>query len=747
MPQDNKQKTKVYKDKKEFDEANQAYNDSLFLYNASKNNFDFLNSKKAALKNEGVIKQKGHILTENDYSKKNFRFVNSLLPPLPDDFDNPTYKKNLQQEIQYPEPSERYDALLKRKVNSFDFKKLKLNNPELRINPVNKDFITPINYNLFRFNGKLDYGTGELNTSRSTKSLNGKVTYDSGVVVNKDTRKKNTWDMTDEGIGIPMFKKPVVKPVYQNEKISIKENVPVAQEPNKPKLEAIKPLGIKPINTFIQPKLAGNIVVPEIPKSNPVVQNYTAAKQLEKMKKPTGYVNQGNNTGRQEFQQGGQLGSTLGSIGGMALGSIIAPGVGTTIGGMLGGKAGNFVQNQFMEGGPLSQVPENNKLVDIKGNPHSKGGVTLANGKDEVQGKETIVKYKDSNGQKQSFVLSNDIMYNKIQSLADKSRANAKKYFRDNDPIDAKARELGDKELIEKNLTALNDNNMNYNSFMMYGGKLKKKYILGGGLNLNHPMSDDRENIELRKKYEGLTTIPSKGLTNINNDLQIAGKIQAIPDIPKTPNISNYENPLSNKPNYGNIIPQLAGDVFNIAQGLKGGDPVDFQRVNPYLASPKSAVASMNNTTSTLFNSAKNAIRNSATSSGEYLAQMNSLAGAASLKRGVGIAGIKAEYDKMNTGIMNQTSFQNAGIQMQEADARQRETDAARSTVSKGLSDLGSKIGSINNEKSSRNNQKDLVSLMSKNGYKLTRDANGELGFEKNGTYTPWEVAIQSVFK
>lgn len=36
---------------------------------------------------------------------------------------------------------------------------------------------------------------------------------------------------------------------------------------------------------------------------------------------------------------------------------------------------------------------------------------------------------------------------------------------------------------------------------------------------------------------------------------------------------------------------------------------------------------------------------------------------------------------------------------------------------------------------------------MSKNGYKLTRDANGELGFEKNGTYTPWEVAIQPVFK
>jgi len=454
-----------------------------------------------------------------------------------------------------------------------------------------------------------------------------------------------------------------------------------------------------------------------------------------------------------KYQQGGELGSTLGSIGGMALGSFIAPGIGTSIGGMLGSKAGNFVQNQFMNGG---------KLIQAKGLEHSEGGIQLSNN-NEIENGETIIN---------DFVFSNNLPYNKKQTFANKSKSIDKKYFRDNDKIDAMGKKLeleklsNQQENMKKSLM-LSDITNKY----MCGGKLKKKYAKGGYLNNfdpNNPLSDTRANALLMNDLRfNNAMVPDNGVINLDGSTEPifsnptvssgSGLIQPTfnnnnnintPNIPITSNVTDNQsiNPISNKPNYGNIIPQLAGDAYNILQGVKGGDPVDFQRVNPYLANPNPAITGFNNTTSTTFNNAKNAIRNSATSSGEYLAQMNSLTGKEGITRGMGRAGIKSDYNKINTGIVNQTGSQNAGIQMQEAIARQQETDAARSAVSKGLSDMSSKIGSINNEKSSRNNQKDLVSLMSRNGYKLTRDGNGEMIWEKNGTYVPYEVGIKSVF-
>jgi hypothetical protein len=76
---------------------------------------------------------------------------------------------------------------------------------------------------------------------------------------------------------------------------------------NKPKLEPIKPLGIKPMGTSLKPKLAGNVTVPEIPSSKNNIQNYTESKALQIQGKPSGYINKGDNTGRQEFRKGGQF--------------------------------------------------------------------------------------------------------------------------------------------------------------------------------------------------------------------------------------------------------------------------------------------------------------------------------------------------------------------------------------------------------------------------------------------------------
>lgn len=725
MPE-NKQKPKVYKDKKEFDKANQAYNDSLKLFNSYKDvknklktkkytnsetyNSDWANSLRSFLGSDDVnkyIDKKGVKKFKNDFysiDDLDRGVINTEIPP----------------------------QLFHTKIKPIGKEAYQDSNSYLGNAPSN--YITSIpgvsadrkqifNYSNVKPTTKPIYQPDE--QVKITKSIPQDKPQNPPKGYNKKFPPIYVTDPKDSRIGF-----------YTEAGNQYLYKAPEIQRAVKPKLEAIKPIGYKPMNTFIEPKLVGGIQpLVEMPKSTTVIQNYTGAKYLEKMKKPTGYVNQGDKQGIQEFQNGGQLGSTLGSIGGMALGSIIAPGIGTTIGGMLGGKAGNFVQNQFENGG---------KLIHAKGLEHSEGGIQLSNN-NEIENGETVIN---------DFVFSNNLLYNKKQTFADKSKSIDKKYFRDNDKIDAMGKKLELEQLANQQENMKKSMIMSeLSSKYINGGKLKKKYIWGGGINPNHPMSEDRATIELRKKYEGLVPMTPIGIsTNLNSEsagkvLELAGKIQEVPLI--TSNITDPKtmDVFSNKPNYGNILPQLAGDAFNITQGLKGGDDVNFQRINPYLASPKSAIASMNNATSTSFNSAKNAIRNNATSSGEYLAQMNSLAGAESLKRGFGVAGIKAEYDKINTGIMNQTSSQNAGTQMQEADARQRETDSARSAVSKGLSDMGSKIGSINNEKSARNNQKDLVSLMSKNGYKLTRDANGELGFEKNGTYVPYEIAIGSVLQ
>jgi hypothetical protein len=443
---------------------------------------------------------------------------------------------------------------------------------------------------------------------------------------------------------------------------------------------------------------------------------------------------------------------------------------------------------RFENGGPLSGLTENNKSINLKGLTHDQGGITLANGKDEVQNKEVIVKYKDENGQKQSFVLSHDIMYNKRQSLADKSRADAKKYFRDNDPIDAKARELGNKKYIELNLLALNNmklnnNNMNYNNSMMYGGILKNKYRWGGtGLKKNKfnlSRSEDRAtsmlsndlkfdtnfNAKPNFQNDNLDVLPGSDL-NINNKvfeptMAATGdtKSRTIPNLIENNNFKNYSSSPSKKINfdnlasYGNLAGQLVGDSYNVLQGLKGGDPVNFDRMNTkyQFTDPRGAMTAANRGITSAYNSAKNAVRNTTTSAGEYLANMGNLSSKEGMDRATAMANIKGQYDAGNIQGLNQTNLTkdqyNAQVQMKESDARQQEQDAARSAISRGLSDIGSKIGSFNNEKSSRNNQNNLINLMSSNGYKLITGKNGELSFEKDGKFVPYQVAIASVLQ
>jgi hypothetical protein len=254
-----------------------------------------------------------------------------------------------------------------------------------------------------------------------------------------------------------------------------------------------------------------------------------------------------------------------------------------------------------------------------------------------------------------------------------------------------------------------------------------------------------------RRKDLNLTPMPRMGITKPDDlNPKINDKMLDVPDFYHSPGKSKPK--VYDGPSYANLAAQSLGDAYNIGRGLKGPDPVDFERVKPSFmyADPKPAITAMNNATSTSFNNARNSINNSGAGRAERLTFLTQTAGQESLKRGLGEAQIKSEYDKMNTNtynsIANQAKSQNAQIQMAESEARQKEQDAARSSISTGLSGLGSKVGGFNSAKSSWNNQNDLLSLMRNKGFYPVEGKDGKMMWKKDGVNVPYEVGITSAF-
>ncbi len=490
---------------------------------------------------------------------------------------------------------------------------------------------------------------------------------------------------------------------------------------------------------------------------------------------------------------------TIGSVGlgvGLAAaGTAIAPGILTTIGGTLGSRIGGFIggfadkkvfenkmedysankssqQNtmasnipgNFNPNAPTKQF-ENGGLISFKGNTHENGGIALPDGQSEVEDGETKMG---------NFIFSNNLLYNKRQTFADKSKRIDKKYFRDNDKIDA----MGKKLELEK----LSNQQENMKQLMMMTD-LSTKYINGGRLKKIYRDGTNKYNLSRSEDYATSMMFNNKPNTTFNqndnldvlpgSDLNINKKVfeptmaaigdtksRTIPNLKENNNFKNYSStPNSKKINfdnlasYGNLAGQLVGDSYNVLQGLKGGDPVNFDRMNSkyQFTDPRGLMTAANRGITSAYNSAKNAARTTTTSAGEYLANMGNLSSKEGMDRATAMVNIKGQYDAGNIQGLNQTNLikdqYNAQIQMKESDARQQEQDAARSAVSKGLSDIGSKIGSFNNQKSARNNQNNLINLMSSNGYKLITGKNGELSFEKDGNYIPYQVAIDSVLQ
>jgi hypothetical protein len=203
---------------------------------------------------------------------------------------------------------------------------------------------------------------------------------------------------------------------------------------------------------------------------------------------------------------------------------------------------------------------------------------------------------------------------------------------------------------------------------------------------------------------------------------------------------NNY-NPVSpvdtNKPLQTSVNPlgylaSAIGPAYNIAQGLRGGDPVNFDRMTSkyQYADPKGAMAAASRGVTSAYNSAKNAARNTATSAGEYLANMGNLASKEGMDRAASLAGIKSQYDIANTQGLNQTNLTkdqfNAQVQMRESEARQQEQDAARSSISQGLNNFGQNTLGYGQDRAMNKTQNTMLPLLA-DGYEYVMDADGKV--------------------
>jgi hypothetical protein len=576
----------------------------------------------------------------------------------------------------------------------------------------------------------------------------------------------------------PYYKAPVqpyklVSPSITNKPTTPKSNNLVKPAPretlNKMPISPIKKLDTNSIQA--QPNLQTK-EIPTTPSSNIKDQRtYTASKMLGKMNKPTGYINEGMNEGRQEitkskggvvkkYVKGGMLkpmGNDMYEVKSYKKGTdkveyrpnvfidnkeiirknpdgstqILSDDLGyaKVAKNIARAKGGNITDNQFDQ---LYMNQEMSKASKGKGNKYVEGGtdkkLKLRNPMSDDRA--TLV-----SGNFDSFGVGNPkIEPMKSKSLAPMSidKVNPKPFlvsptgpknvkdFQDwldvNQPNWYKGKKFSE-----------NPDYKNY--YGTYGSNTTAAYKKYG---------NDYENMMMdqqRKKDLDLKPMPRIGQNPKQLNPELAGKIEEVPSMPTSKPLDKPGNKsLDTKVNPLGYLSTLPSAAYDIAQGLKGGDPVDFERMNTkyQFADPRGAMAAASRGVTSAYNAAKNAAKTTTTSAGEYLANMGNLASKEGMEKASALTAIKAQYDMANTQGLNQTNLAkdqyNAQVQMRESIARQEEQDAARSSISKGLAGLSQNTMSYMSDVNANKTQGRFVDLINSGKYEYVEeiDADGK---------------------
>lgn len=218
---------------------------------------------------------------------------------------------------------------------------------------------------------------------------------------------------------------------------------------------------------------------------------------------------------------------------------------------------------------------------------------------------------------------------------------------------------------------------------------------------------------------------------------QVVNQINTLPDTSVDKN--NFFGNLGDKLNQVNpyfataTAGNLLGAGYDIYRGIKGGDEVNFERINPELVDFSQARKMGIQETNRGFNTTQKAMREASQgNAGTYLSNINN----AAVMRDKGnrqMISQSIENEKnMNSQIKNQAKTQNANIQMQEAIARQQEKDIASNTLSTGLYNLGNALNTYGTDMQLKGNEPILQELIKTGNYNYVYNKNGNkpIGFE-----------------
>jgi hypothetical protein len=313
-------KKKIYTDKKEFDKANQLYNDSLNLYNKTlklkkeNNIYNFpLDTYNHLIAKKGSDDYNYTLNTYNDINTNNAR--NTKIKPVSiygvsngheyDFAGIPIYKKPTQQPILQDNSkplikpksttSNKIEPYKPKSQKDFDYRS-KMYNDSVKVNKDidawNKN--TQVIFDNVK-NKKLNYDEAlqEFNKLSSSNDMS----FLQSKVKNKNFKPKelsiqNTIDKNGESFKrIPYeFKKPVQQILpYEDDTLTKIQLKPVIQQ------------------VTVKPEVMKEIPIEQPKTNNTQVQNYTASKYLKLKGKPSGYVNMGDKKGIQEYGKGGKL--------------------------------------------------------------------------------------------------------------------------------------------------------------------------------------------------------------------------------------------------------------------------------------------------------------------------------------------------------------------------------------------------------------------------------------------------------
>ena len=146
---------------------------------------------------------------------------------------------------------------------------------------------------------------------------------------------------------------------------------------------------------------------------------------------------------------------------------------------------------------------------------------------------------------------------------------------------------------------------------------------------------------------------------------------------------------------YASMGMQALPYFYQTAVGLKGADPVNYQRVTGEKIDPTVAIALSAEEARRAQDSSAYLMRQNAPTSGSYMNNLRNLSLQSGKQRGALAGGLRYQADIANTQMQNELNKVNAGISMQEQIDRLQEKDAARTNITEGLSGLGSTTANV----------------------------------------------------